>query len=208
VISHDDSVRIALAVQKRVAAAKLRDSIAKVRLAEETQRKMTDSIIAANSGSGGGAAVVAPRRLIIAEPPAISQWPEAALLGRAVSDSLRRMLRGRGKQYTLVDQDSVRGALTRSRDVTDLSRALASEMLVSIRLMPMPRDSAMLILQLYDLGAGNAYRTRVAGGRKVAKNEVLANLDATLLSTITILDEMSRAPRRPATPPPTPPSGR
>jgi serine/threonine-protein kinase len=209
VISHEDSVRIAAAVQKRVAAAKLRDSIAKVKLAEETQRKMTDSIIAANSGSGGAAAVVAPRRLIIAESPAIPQWPEAALLGRAVSDSLRRMLRSRGKQYTLVDQDSVRSALTRSRDVTELSRALASEMLVSIRLMPMPRDSAMLILQLYDLGAGNAYRTRVAGGRKVAKNEVLANLDATLLSTITILDEMSRAPRRPNAPPPTPPpSGR
>jgi serine/threonine-protein kinase len=207
-VSHDDSVRIAAAVQKRVAAAKLRDSIAKAKLAEETQRKMIDSVIAANSGSGGAAAVVAPRRLVIAEPPAISQWPEAAILGRAVSDSLRRMLRSRGKQYTLVDQDSVRSALTRSRDVTELSRALGSEMLVSIRLMPLPRDSAMLMLQLYDLGAGNAYRTRVTGSRKVAKNEVLANLDATLLSTITLLDEMSRAPRRPNVPPPTPPSGR
>jgi hypothetical protein len=31
----------------------------------------------------------------------------------------------------------------------------------------------------------------------VAKNEVLSNLDALLLSTLTFLDEMSRAPRRP-----------
>jgi hypothetical protein len=62
----------------------------------------------------------------------------------------------------------------------------------------------MMMLQLFDLGATNAYRTRMSGGRKVAKNEVLAGLDAMLLSTITYLDEMSRAPRRP-TPPPTPP---
>ena len=60
VVSHDDSVRIAAAVQKSVAAAKLRDSVAKAKLAEETQRKMMDSIIAANSGSGG-ASVGAPR---------------------------------------------------------------------------------------------------------------------------------------------------
>ena len=204
VVTHDDSVRIAAAVQKRVAAAKLRDSIAKAKLAQETERKMMDSIIAANSGSGGAAAV-APRRLIIAEPPEISQWPEAALLGRAVADSLRRMLRGRARLYTLVDQDSVRMALVRSRDIGEMSKALGTDLLVSIRLTAMPRDSAMLMLQLWDLGAANAYRTRVSGGRRVAKNEVLAGLDAVLLTTITYLDEMSRAPRRPPPPAPTPP---
>lgn len=205
VVTHDDSVRIAAAVQKRVAAAKLRDSLAKAKLAQETQRKMMDSIIAANSGSGG-ATVAGPRRLIIAEPPEISQWPEAALLGRAVADSLRRMLRSRARQYTLVDQDSVRMALSRTRDVGEMSKQLGSDLLVSIRLNAMPRDSAMLMLQLWDLGANNAFRTRVSGGRRVAKNEVLAGLDAILLTTITYLDEMSRAPRRTLLPPtPTPP---
>ena len=208
VVSHDDSVRIAAAVEKRVAAAKLRDSIAKARLAEQTQRKMMDSIIAANSGSGAVAGTAAPRRLIIAEQPDIPQWPEAALLGRAVADSLRRMLRSRSRQYTLVDQDSVRMALTRSRDVTEMGRAFASELLVSIRLTPLPRDSAMLMLQLWDLGASNTYRSRMSGGRKVARNEVLAGLDAVLLSTLTYLDEMSRAPRRPPPTPTPPPSGR
>ena len=95
-------------------------------------------------------------------------------------------------------------ALSRSRDVSDIGRTLGSDLLVSIRLNLLPRDSAMMMLQLFDLGATNAYRTRMSGGRKVAKNEVLAGLDAMLLSTITYLDEMSRAPRRP-TPPPTPP---
>jgi serine/threonine-protein kinase len=214
VVTHDDSVRIAAAVQKRVAAAKLRDSLAKAKLAQETERKMMDSIIAANSGGGGASVAAAPRRLIIAEPPEISQWPEAALLGRAVADSLRRMLRSRARQYTLVDQDSVRMALSRSRDIAEMSKTLGSDLLVSIRLTAMPRDSAMLLLQLWDLGANNTYRTRATGGRRVAKNEVLAGLDAVLLSTITYLDEMSRAPRRTTPPsslptlPPIRPSGR
>jgi hypothetical protein len=40
----------------------------------------------------------------------------------------------------------------------------------------------------------------VAASRPVARNEVLANLDALLLSTVTYLDEMTRAPRRPVAP--------
>lgn len=197
-ISHEDSVRIAEAVRRRVDAAKTRDSIAKAKLAEQTQRKMMDSIIAANSGAA--ASPSGPRRVIIAEPAEIRLWPEATLLGRAVADSLRRILRPRSRQFTLVDADSVRSALTRSRDANELAKSLDSDLLVLIRLTAMPRDSAILIIQTYDFGAANPYRSRVAAGRAVAKNEVLTNLDALLLSTVTYLDEMTRAPRRPPAP--------
>jgi serine/threonine-protein kinase len=198
-ITHADSVRIAEAVRRRVDAAKARDSIAKAKLAEQMQRKMMDSIIAANSGASA-ATSTGPRRLIIAEPPELRQWPEAALLGRAVADSLRRILRPRTRQYVLVDADSVRLALARSRDVTELTKTLNSDFIVSVRFTALPHDSAMLMLQVNDLSAVNAYRSRMAAGRPVARNEVLANLDALLLSTVTYLDEMTRAPRRPATP--------
>jgi hypothetical protein len=198
-ITHADSVRIADAVRRRVDAAKARDSIAKAKLAEQMQRKMMDSIIAANSGASA-ATSTGPRRLIIAEPPELRQWPEAALLGRAVADSLRRILRPRTRQYVLVDADSVRLALARSRDVTELTKTLNSDFIVSVRFTALPHDSAMLMLQVNDLSAVNAYRSRMAAGRPVARNEVLANLDALLLSTVTYLDEMTRAPRRPATP--------
>jgi tRNA A-37 threonylcarbamoyl transferase component Bud32 len=202
-ITHDDSVRIAEAVRRRLDAAKARDSIAKAKLAEQMQRKMMDSIIAANSGASAAAAT-GPRRLVIAEPPDVRQWPEAALLGRAVADSLRRILRPRTRQYIIVDADSVRLALARSRDMGELSKTLNSDLLVSIRLTALPRDSAMLLLQVYDLGAAPSYRSRAAAGRPVPKNEALENLDALLLSTVTHLDEMSRAPRRapPQAPPP------
>jgi eukaryotic-like serine/threonine-protein kinase len=198
-ITHEDSVRIAEAVRRRVEAAKARDSVAKAKLAEQTQRRMTDSIIAANSGTAA-ASPVGPRRLVIVEPPEIRQWPEATLLGRAVADSLRRVLRPRVRQFTVVDADSVRSALGRSRDLSDLTKGLDSELLIIIRLTPTPRDSAMLMLQTYDFGAVNPYRSRTASGRPVPKNEVLANLDALLLSTITYIDEMTRAPRRPPAP--------
>jgi len=198
-ITHEDSVRIAEAVRRRVEAAKARDSVAKAKLAEQTQRRMTDSIIAANSGTAA-ASPVGPRRLVIVEPPEIRQWPEATLLGRAVADSLRRVLRPRVRQFTVVDADSVRSALGRSRDLSDLTKGLDSELLIIIRLTPTPRDSAMLMLQTYDFGAVSPYRSRTASGRPVPKNEVLANLDALLLSTITYLDEMTRAPRRPPAP--------
>ena len=141
-----------------------------------------------------------PRRLVIAEPGDVRQWPEATLLGRAVADSLRRMLRSRTRQYTVIDADSVRSVLGQTRDLSRTARQLNSELIVAIRLLTLPRDSAILMFQVYDLGAANIHRLRVAGGQPVAKNEVLANLDASLLATLTNLDEMSRAPRRPAAP--------
>ena len=92
----------------------------------------------------------------------------------------------------------------RTRDIGEISRTLNAELLISIRLQPLPRDSALLIIQAYDNAAVNAFRTRSVGGRPVPKNEVLTNLDQSLLSTLTSLDEMSRAPRRPPPTPPTP----
>ena len=203
VITRADSIRIADAVAKRVAAAKLRDSIAKAKLAEETQRKMMDSIIAANSGQTSAEA--GPRRLVIAEPPEQRQWPEASLLGRAVSDSLRRMLRARSRQFSVVDMDSTRALLARTRSISEITKTFGTELLIAIQIQPLPRDSAILMIQAYDYGAVSNYRSRTAGGRPVARNEVLANLDQVLLTALTYLGEMSRAPRRPpVTPPPTP----
>src|SRR5262245_4151664 len=198
IISHADSVRIAEAVAKRVAASKLRDSIAKAKLAEETQRKMMDSIIAANSGAS--AAATGPRRLVIAEPPDQKQWPEASLLARAVSDSLRRMLRARSREFTVVDMDSARAVVGRTRDINEINKSLGSELIVAIRLLALPRDSAMLTIQAYDVTAVNSYQRRAAGGRPVQKNPGHPNLDQILLTTVTYLDEMTRAPRRPTSP--------
>src|SRR5262249_32579622 len=98
VLSHADSVRIAEIVRKRLEAAKISDSIAKAKLAEQTQRKVMDSIISTNSG-GAAVSSPGPRRVVVAEAPDQARWPEAGLLGRAVADSLRRTLRYRRQQF-------------------------------------------------------------------------------------------------------------
>jgi hypothetical protein len=199
IITHADSLKIAEIVRKRIEAAKISDSIAKAKLAQETQRKLMDSIIAANSGGVAGSRP-GPRRLVIAETPDVRNWPEATLLGRAVADSLRRTLRIRQSQYTVVDQDSVRAVLAKTRNAAEISKALNAELIVSIQLQPLRADSALLSLTTFDMGAVPQYRTRNAGSRPTPKSEVLAGLDQVLLSTITYLDEMSRAPRRPPVP--------
>jgi hypothetical protein len=195
VLTPAESAAIAAAVQKRVAAARTRDSIAKARLAEQEQRRLMDSIIAANSGVAG-ASTRGPRRVIIGEPRENRLWPEIPLVGRAIADSLRRMLRARSRQYALVDQDSVRSVLANQRNPDSVGAALSAELLASIQLVPTRGDSAYLLLQLYDLGADRRYRTRSAGGRPVPKSEVLANLDALLLQALALLDEVSRGPRK------------
>ncbi len=208
VVTHEDSVKIAQAIQKRIEAQKVKDSIAKVKIAEDMRRKMMDSIIAANSGTAA-ANPNGPRRLVIAEAPEQRGWPEASLLGRAVADSLRRMLRPRRNLYTPVDQDSVRDVLLRTRSVSDITKSLNSDLLVSVTLVQTRGDSAVLQLTAYDLTAIPQFRQRASTSKQVPKNEVLAQLDALLLSTVTYLDEMTRAPRRPVAPAPpgTPPMG-
>ena len=195
VLTHAESVAIAEAVQKRIAAARARDSAAKARIAEQTQRRMLDSIITANSGATGAAS--GPRRIIVAEPRENRNWPEIPLLGRAVADSLRRMLRVRSRQYTIVNPDSVRDVIANQRNADSVGAALSAELMASIQLVPTRGDSAYLLIQLYDLGADRRYRSRSVGGRPVLKSEVLANLDAFLLQSLALLEDLTRSPRKP-----------
>jgi hypothetical protein len=209
-LSPADSARIAEETRKQIEAARLRDSLNHVAFADASQRKMVDSIIAANSGSGASA-VTGPRRLIIAEPDNVPGWPQASAVGRAVGDSLRRMLRTR-PGFAIVNPDSVRAELVRSRNVNEVTKSLNSDVVVSIKLLALPNDSAVMILTEWDLTAQPAYRRRLQVGKPGPKNEVLSNLDAMLLGTVSNLDEMSRAPRRSAAvqaapaAPPTPPT--
>jgi hypothetical protein len=156
---------------------------------------MLDSIITAKSGATGAAS--GPRRIIVAEPRENRNWPEIPLLGRAVADSLRRMLRVRSRQYTIVNPDSVRDVIANQRNADSVGAALSAELLASIQLVPTRGDSAYLLIQLYDLGADRRYRSRSVGGRPVLKSEVLANLDAFLLQSLALLEDLTRSPRKP-----------
>jgi hypothetical protein len=96
----------------------------------------------------------------------------------------------------VVDADSVRLAMTTSRDLGELTKNLSSDLAISLRIVALPHDSAYLLFQVNDLGAITSYRTRVATSHSAPRNEVLGGLDQLLLSVMTLLDEMTRAPRR------------
>ncbi|MDB4908799.1 MAG: putative serine/threonine protein kinase [Gemmatimonadetes bacterium] len=198
VLTAADSARIAEALTFRHEQARRRDSIAKVTKEALLERTRMDSLIAANSGRASSAG---PRRIAIVEPRDQSQWPEATLLGRAVVDSLRRMLRARPRLYALVPTDSVRAAMAIPKSADSLSAAVKAELIASVQLIALPRDSALLQVALYDMGADRRRgRTRSVGGQRVARNEVLGTLDAMLLQTLAYLDDLTRSPRKPAAP--------
>src|SRR5205823_6148629 len=104
---------------------------------------MMDSIIAANSGSAK-AVRGAPRRVAVVEPRENRLWPEVPLLGRAVADSLRRMLRVRRTEFSVVDPDSVQRGLGFARQADSLGAALSTELIVSIQFLPTKTDSGFV----------------------------------------------------------------
>ena len=110
------------------------------------------------------------------------------------------MLKSRRNQYTVVDQDSVRALLSRVRDISEIRKNLSADLIVSIRLQTVHGDSAMLLIQSTDYTNTGPFRGRSAVGRVGLKSQVLANLDQVLLSTLTSLDEMARAPATPTGP--------
>jgi hypothetical protein len=207
VLSHQDSVAIAEKVNRQLRQARVRDSVARARLQDSLQKveekKARDSLFKAF----GGRAAPVKRRVVVVEPIANTRWPQAEQIGRAVGDSLRAMLARRA--YIVVNSDSVRLLRVQPeyRTPAVLASALNSELLVSIRIFdkPVPRgsnapDSAMLSISAYDLTAKSGYNQRSfpLGPAWVAREEILSNLESTLLQTVGAIDEMSRAPRKTA----------
>jgi hypothetical protein len=114
------------------------------------------------------------------------------------------------RPYIVVSPDSVRLLRPQFPTVTGLAGALASDLLVSIRIIERPRrtgttdqDSVMLQITAYDLTAKPQYgqRTLPVAPNWSLREQVLGPLEALLLQTVGALDEMSRAPRRTASDP-------
>jgi hypothetical protein len=198
VITHADSMAIAAAVRKKLDAAQHADSVAKVRLAAETQRKMMDSIIAANSG---GAVALPARRIMLIAPTEARNWTDGPLIARATEDSLGRMLR-RDKRYPVIPADSVAAAFATTRDPFAVARNLHADVIVLIRPRLVRPDTAQLQIQIFDPGAAPQFSVRVVSSPTGPKDQVLTRLETMLVATLADLDEMSRAPRRGSPPPP------
>jgi serine/threonine-protein kinase len=206
VLSREDSMKIAANVNRAMQQARTRDSVARAKLRDSLQRaeekRARDSILKA---FGGRRTDVAKRRIVVLEPVASSRWPDAEQIGRIVADSLRSMLAKRA--FTIVSPDSVRAARAAGRTATpqEWTSQFASELLVSIRIEERPPrrgqtgpDSVQLRINAFDMTAQPRFYNRSLPQTTmwVVREEILGNLEATLLQTVGALEEMSRAPRR------------
>jgi serine/threonine-protein kinase len=208
VLSHEDSIRIADNVNRAMRQQRVRDSVARAKVRDSIQRaeekKTRDSIFKA---FGGTRPAPAKRRIVVLEPLPSSRWPQAAQIGRVVADSLRSMLAKRA--FTIVSPDSIRAVRGDSRTAEPAAwgNMFSSELVVSIRIEERPPrrgmtgpDSVRLRIAAYDLTAQPRYFARSLPQTSdwVVHEELLSNLEGTLLQTVGALEEMSRAPRRSA----------
>jgi serine/threonine-protein kinase len=208
-LSREDSVRIAENVNRAMRQQRVRDSVSRAKVRDSIQRaeekRARDSIFKAFGGTRP--AVTGKRRIVILEPLPSSRWPQAEQIGRAVADSLRAMLGKRA--FAIVSPDSIRAARAQGRtaEPSVWASEFGSELVVAIRIEERPPrrgqtgpDSVRLRISAYDVTANQRYysRTLPTNAEYTVHEEILSSLEPTLLQTVGALEEMSRAPRRPA----------
>ncbi|MGE5091694.1 MAG: serine/threonine-protein kinase [Bacillota bacterium] len=136
-----------------------------------------------------------PRRVVITEPQASPAHPELSAIGASVVGSLRSALSHR-KEYQLVDQNTVRGVLSQTREASQVAARLGADVIASVDLIPVPGDSVVLLVKIRDLSAQPQYSYRVAGGRTMAASELPAGAGPMVDAALGYIDEMTGAPRR------------
>jgi hypothetical protein len=136
-----------------------------------------------------------PRRILVSYPVLSNRSAALAPVVDSMVDRLRAEL-SRNPRYVVVDADTVRAALRRTRNVSMLAQSLQVDLFASIDVSLMPEGAVMWIVTLRDLSAHSGFSTRsTAIG---APNEsLLAGADSLTARALRHLVEMDRSPRRP-----------
>jgi eukaryotic-like serine/threonine-protein kinase len=216
VLTHADSMSIAMAIQKRLAqeeAVKGKDQVALFADSLKTQVKriFIDSMVRANLPRGVMMPMEIPvvqapwgrRRVVITEPrERRSQGPLNAF-GRSLTDAIRGSLSH--ENFSLVDQDSVRAVLEQTRSRPDVERILNPDVLIEPTFVG-TGDSATVIVTLRDLKNPSGFGLRVASA-KISQSNPDADLNRVVQLVVAQLHELSHAPTGyRAVRPPKPPS--
>jgi eukaryotic-like serine/threonine-protein kinase len=136
-----------------------------------------------------------PRRIVITEPRQTGSRPELAEVGRSVSQSMGSRLR-RDPSYRVVSRDSVLRVLERTREVGEVASALNADVVASVGLIPIPGDSLVVLIRIRDRTAAAPYTYRVASSGTIPISSAPAVVDSMAQSAVSLIDEMTRAPRR------------
>lgn len=136
-----------------------------------------------------------PSRRIFMSSPEL-RGPLGAL-GPA-ADSLMEVLRAsvsRMPRFGLIDRDTARAALGKTRNISSISKTLDVELFAALYVSLQPDSSVIWTLTVRDLGAHPAFGTRSA----VARGSVGAlpgGTEAFITKATRYLDEIDHAPRR------------
>jgi len=181
-------------------------------LRRRVQRDMIDSIARANpqrvaaaapsiaaSVAPPAAAAVTPappapegkRRLAITDPKESKDQPVLNAFSRALIDALRASI-DNGDAFALVDQDSVRDAITRTNTREEAARILKPDILLSPAYVG-SGDAVNLMVTVWDLRSNSSYGIRVTSTRvEPAHPEIY--LGSVVQSVLKQLDDLARAP--------------
>ncbi|MGH9419711.1 MAG: protein kinase domain-containing protein, partial [Thermoanaerobaculia bacterium] len=172
VLTHADSMSIAMAIQKRLAqeeSAKGKGEVALYAdsLKSEIKRVFIDSLVRASLPRGMAMPIEIPvaqpawgkRRVAITEPKENRNQPELNAFSHSLTDALRGALAR--ENFVLVDQDSVRDVLAQTRSRPAVERMLNPDVMIEQTYAGIG-DSVTMIVTLRDRRNPSGFGVRVA----------------------------------------------
>jgi serine/threonine-protein kinase len=140
------------------------------------------------------AAMGAPRRIFVSIPSEARRSTAVGAAAGAIMDSLRRTI-GRNKRFIVIDRDSVRDALARTRTTDSIAKLLNVDLFASLYPTVARDSSVQWTLTLRDLGAHPAFGSRSTSVRTRA-DSIPWVTDSLIRAGVRMLDEIDHAPRR------------
>jgi hypothetical protein len=159
------------------------------RAAARTRELPTDAFAerAANLGP--------PRRVFIATPRLRGSQEVFAPAVDSLADSLRRTI-ARNPRFIVIDGDSTRSMLERTRTINVISDAMKVELFASVYINAQSDSSVAWTVTMRDLSAHPLYAVR-GMGVKSDPGAPLSAIDKLVARSVQHLAEMDRAPRKP-----------
>ena len=147
-----------------------------------------------------------PRRLFLSSPRLSARQAAFAPVVDSLADSLRRAI-VRSARFIVIDADSTRMMLERTRTINSIAAAMKVDLFASIYLSPQADSTVAWTVTVRDLTAHQAFATR-SMGVKSDSGAPLSAIDKLVGRSVQFLHEIDRAPRRAAPPQPPPPEPR
>ncbi len=135
-----------------------------------------------------------PRRVFISTPRLRSTFEAFGPVVDSLADSLRRAI-ARNPRFIVIDADSTRSILERTRTISRISETMAVELFASIFMNLQSDSSVAWTVTLRDLTAHPSYGTRGMGVMS-DPGAPLSAIGKLVAQSMDHLQEMDRAPRR------------